>query len=367
MSKNLLIIIVAGVFGFINANAAATDSSNNNTTIDITAHQQSKDAVAFSPFYDFTIDYNPQPDTLVNLANASGIKHITLAFVAANNGSTNSCDAAWGGYNEYRVADSWGETAIQNFGSDKVTISFGGAFGPYLFDKCYTTSDLYTQYQNVINTYNVTDLDFDIENWSAPNEEAARTRMIQALKMIQTNNPQVKISFTLPASPEIGLPLATFQFLQQAVSDGLNIDEVNIMAMDYYWIPPDYEGKSMWDVTLGTVIPYVMNQLQNLFPNKTTEQLAQMLRITPLIGQNDAPQEIFTKNDMAQLVNYAKEHGNPIAFWSLNRDHPCASDHPPIGQNTFEANDCSGSFDVDGNFTGTNYQTSHYEFAKLAE
>ncbi|HEY3957798.1 MAG TPA: hypothetical protein VGM53_30900 [Streptosporangiaceae bacterium] len=49
-----------------------------------------------------------------------------------------------------------------------------------------------------------------------------------------------------------------------------------------------------------------------------------MIGVTPMIGQNDDPAEVFTEANAQQLVNAAKSDGlGRLAFWSVDRDQPC--------------------------------------------
>ncbi|HVB44070.1 MAG TPA: carbohydrate-binding protein, partial [Streptosporangiaceae bacterium] len=46
--------------------------------------------------------------------------------------------------------------------------------------------------------------------------------------------------------------------------------------------------------------------------------------VTPMIGQNDDPAEVFTEANAATLVSFAQaNHLGRLAFWSVDRDQPC--------------------------------------------
>ena len=55
--------------------------------------------------------------------------------------------------------------------------------------------------------------------------------MIAALVQVQTDNPTVELSFTLPVSPT-GLP-STLQSILKRIVDSNLVFMLNIMAMDY--------------------------------------------------------------------------------------------------------------------------------------
>jgi hypothetical protein len=71
----------------------------------------------------------------------------------------------------------------------------------------------------------------------------------------------------------------------------------------------------------------LFNQLQSVYSAagspKTAAQLWQMVGVTPMLGVNDAEDEVFDQAAAAQLVNYAESKNiGMLAFWSLNRDQP---------------------------------------------
>ncbi len=50
-----------------------------------------------------------------------------------------------------------------------------------------------------------------------------------------------------------------------------------------------------------------------------------MIGVTPMIGQNDDPAEVFSQADAHTLVSFAEQnHLGRLAFWSVDRDQPCA-------------------------------------------
>ena len=89
---------------------------------------------------------------------ATGLKYYTLAFLIPQSG----CTPEWedDGYGVGAFASQI--SAIQAAGGN-VIISFGGEGGAELAQTCTNVSQLTAAYQNVVNTYGVTRLDFDIE------------------------------------------------------------------------------------------------------------------------------------------------------------------------------------------------------------
>ena len=62
---------------------------------------------------------------------------------------------------------------------------------------------------------------------------------------------------------------------------------------------------------------------------------------TPMIGQNDVADEVFTLADAEQLSAYARAKGvGRLSMWSLNRDRECGSDCPDV---RVVSTSCSGA------------------------
>jgi hypothetical protein len=58
-----------------------------------------------------------------------------------------------------------------------------------------------------------------------------------------------------------------------------------------------------------------------------------MIGVTPMIGQNDDPAEVFTEANAQTLVNFAQQnHLGRLAFWSVDRDQPCTSSASGLSQ-----------------------------------
>lgn len=264
---------------------------------------------SYSPYIDMSLSTSQD---LMAVARASGVTDFTLAFVLSSGHDT----IGWGGTGTIAQDTlSNGSTihdqvaALQAIGGD-VTISFGGANGQ---EAALTFSDataLTHAYQSVIDTYHVNKLDFDIEGSALPNSAANHLRD-QALVALDAANPDLKISFTLPVLTD-GLTNDGLNLLKQAVSDGVHVDVVNIMAMDYgAYADTGDMGNDAISAAQATLA-----QLKAL-------GLDAKLGVTVMIGINDVSSEVFTLEDAHQLVDYAQ--GNEdiagLSIWSVGRDN----------------------------------------------
>jgi hypothetical protein len=271
----------------------------------------------------------PTP-VLSDVSTASTLKNFTLAFVTSA-----GCHASW--FNAYDPRSGWQLdqiNAIRSRGGD-VKISFGGASGIELAQACTSVSALTAEYQAVINAYSLKYIDFDIEG-SAVAEPNSISLRSQAMKQLQSANPNLKISLTLPVLPT-GLDNNGLNVVTAAKNAGVNLDVVNVMAMDYYQ-NGDY-GAFALQAAQST-----FNQLKSLYPTKTTAQLWRMVGVTPMLGQNDDG-HIYNQAAARNLVSFAKaNHLGELAFWEVTRDR----------------NACTGAL-----YMCTNISQSPYEFSKI--
>jgi len=112
-----------------------------------------------------------------------------------------------------------------------VILSFGGAAGTELGQACTTVAALQAAYQSVITKYNLTWIDLDIEG-AAIADTASINRRNQALHALEAANPSLRVSYTLPVNPS-GLDGNGTNLLSNAKANGVRVDVVNVMAMDY--------------------------------------------------------------------------------------------------------------------------------------
>jgi hypothetical protein len=242
--------------------------------------------------------------TLTDLATATGNKFYTLAFIIAGD----TCKPAWNGDTPIASDTHWA-TQIANLrkaGGD-VIISFGGASGTELGDSCTSVETLQAAYQAVITKYDLQWMDLDIES-GAESKTADITRRNQALKNLQTLNPNLKISYTLGVDPT-GLPQDQRTLLANAKTNGARVDVVNIMAMDY--------GSCNLDMGMAAISAATAThgQIQTL---GTTSSVG----VTPMIGVNDTSCEDFTTANATALLTFAQanDYVNLLAFWAIGAD-----------------------------------------------
>ena len=169
-------------------------------------------------------------------------------------------------------------------------------------------------YLAVVNTYHIYNLDFDVEGALQGNTQALTTQA-QAIAMLQAqeaaNGTPVTVSYTLPVLPS-GLVEGQgggMNVLQIANTNGVAVSRVNVMAMDYGngFDQPGNPGMGTYAIDAATA---THTQLMTLYPSLTSQQAWNMVGVTPLIGINDDPSEIFTprRRPPADDVRPAERH-----------------------------------------------------------
>jgi chitinase len=235
--------------------------------------------------------------------NASGDAYYTLAFLIPQSGCTPEWEdggAAVGAFtSQVNSLKAAGGSAI---------ISFGGESGGELAQTCTSVSSLTAAYANVVNTYGVDRLDFDIEG-STLGDTAANTRRNQALAALQAQNPAVQVDYTLAVAPN-GLPSAELGVLQSAQTYGVKVSVVNIMTMDFgNGQNPLSDAESAAQATAS--------QLASLYGISTSAAYARM-GLTPIAGQND-DNEFFSQSNASTLESFAASNGvAELSFWEVD-------------------------------------------------
>ncbi|MFI2783033.1 glycoside hydrolase family 18 protein [Streptomyces sp. ALB3] len=274
----------------------------------------------FAPYVDTSL--YPAYD-LLDTASKTGVKEFTLAFITSGGG----CSPLWGGVTglaDDKVAAQI--TALRAEGGD-VRVSFGGAAGAELALHCASAAELAAAYGKVVDTYGLTKVDFDVEGAALP-DTAANSRRSQAIARLQESHPGLDVSFTLPVMPE-GLTQPGVDLIADAKRNGVAIDAVNIMAMDY---GAAYSG-DMGDYATQAATA-TQAQLKGVL-GLSDAAAWKAVAVTPMIGVNDVPTEIFTVEDATQLVEFAREKGiGRLAMWSGTRDAQCAGGAKPTADAT---------------------------------
>ena len=281
----------------------------------------------YAPYVDMGLW--PVPD-LVAIAQGRGASLVTLGFLQA----TPDGKLAWAGLSalapdsdfEQAQAINSSIAALQAAGGD-VMISLGGASGTSLA-QWYATRGLSARsladaYVAVAQTYSLHRIDFDIEG-SAVADAASIALRSQALALMQQDLPDLEVWYTLPVLPT-GLTADGLNVVRSAVSAGVKLDGVNVMAMDYGESAAPTSGPNA--KTMGAYAIQAAEstyaQLAALYGEFGQSFGWNQVGVTPMIGVNDVTTEVFTVADAQALEDFARAKGlGMLSMWSVARDTP---------------------------------------------
>jgi chitinase len=266
--------------------------------------------------------------------SATGDAFYTLAFLIPQSG----CTMEWEDNGDPVGAFTSQIGSLQAAGGN-VIVSFGGAAGGEVAQTCTSVSALTAAYANVVNTYGVNRLDFDIEG-STLSDTASNNRRNQALAALQAQDPSVQVDYTLAVAPN-GLPSAEMGVLQNAKSNGVHVNLVNIMTMDFG------NGQNPLNDALSAA-QAAAGQLAGLYGISTSQAYA-MLGLTPIAGQND-DNEFFSQSNASTLESFAASNGvQELSFWEVDGyDKPAGYAYSRI----FQAITNGGGGSTGGQITG---------------
>jgi hypothetical protein len=273
-----------------------------------------------SPIYLMPLDNNPPTAAqIAGIMSTTGEKNFMLSFVLDAGG----CTPAWDGNSSQLVSSDTTVaglvSAIRSAGGD-AGVSFGGYNGTELGQTCGNASALASAYQSVISKYQLTHIDFDIEN-TALGDSANELKRFQAIAMLEKQDPGLTVSLTIPMT-SIGLPGTGTGEIQQAIAAGARIDVFGIMDFDYGLTSGTQVSSD------ETVASDVAGQLESLY-GWTAATAWSHIGLTLMNGHTDQPSELFTQTTFTTLLGFAaSNHAAWFTFWSLNRDQPCPAGVP---------------------------------------
>ncbi|GGL32417.1 carbohydrate-binding protein [Planomonospora parontospora] len=245
----------------------------------------------------------PSPATVMD---ATGVKSFTMAFILAQNG----CNPAWDGQRPLTGGtDASAINTIKSKGGS-VEISFGGWSGNKLGPNCSTPQAFAGAVQKVIDAHGPAVVDFDIENTDEFENYTVQDRILNGLKIVRQNNPNVKIVVTIPTF-KTGLSAAGIRLVNQAKALNVPIDNYTIM-------PFNFGGTNMYQDTVNAS-EGLKSSLKSAFGWSDAEAYAHM-GISGMNGKSDQG-ETTTPATWTQIRDWAKSKGlTRLSFWSTNRD-----------------------------------------------
>jgi cellulose synthase/poly-beta-1,6-N-acetylglucosamine synthase-like glycosyltransferase len=296
----------------------------------------------FAPYADVTLT----PTYQFQNAAANPARQTVLGFVVADPGA--GCTPSWGAAYTLAQADqslamSSRIAQVQQEGAQAI-VSFGGQAHTPLDVACTSASSLAAAYQSVIDRYQLTTIDLDIEGAALNNFSAEQRRAAAVAELEQSAaraHRQLSVWLTLPVEPS-GLQDNALSVIESMLRDHVSITGINVMTMDFSPVPKAGTGMLK---PVEQALTATHAQLADLYPRYGVElrsqQIWQRMGATVMIGQNDIKTENFTVTNARGLSSFAAaQHLGRVSIWSVNRDSQCGSAFPQTG---LLSNTCSGT------------------------
>jgi chitinase len=156
---------------------------------------------------------------------------------------------------------------------------------------------------------------------------------------------------TLPVTPQ-GLSEDGINAVVEFLANGVDITGVNIMTMDY---GESHDKNETMQKASERALEETHRQLGIIFKQKgiylNDNSLWAKLGATPMIGQNDIADEVFTIDDAKGLNTFAQTKGiERMSMWSANRDIECGENYV---NTTVVSDSCSGLKQTKSDFTNS--------------
>jgi len=304
-----------------------------------------RSAAVHKPWFAAYVDVTASPRFAFEQLGATANREAVLSFVVALPQA--DCTPSWGG--AYTMAqanasldlDRRIERLRQQDGD--VAVSFGGLKNSELAVSCTDPTKLKAAYASVINQYDISTIDLDLEQSGLTDAEAGARRATAIAKLQAERRAAGKplaVWVTLPATPQ-GLSEDGTNAVAQLLAKGVDLAGVNVMTMDYGQSLE--KGQSMQTAS-EKALTGVQRQLGVLYQRAgiqlSSATLWSKIGATPMIGQNDEAEEVLTPEDAKGLNAFASSHKlGRMSMWSANRDLECSGNYVDV---KVVSDSCSG-------------------------
>ncbi|MBU1250381.1 MAG: chitinase [Actinobacteria bacterium] len=297
------------------------------------------------PWFAGYVDATATPTFAFEDIEATAARDIVLSFIVAD--PDNPCTPTWG--TAYDLDEAAVEldldrrlARLEQLGAD-LSISFGGLLNDELATACTNPTELVRAYDRVITRYDVSTIDLDIEGENLTDSVVGQRRA-EAIATLQeakrAEGVDLAVWMTLPVLPS-GLTEDGTTAVQQMIEAGVDLAGINVMTMNYG--QSRGEDESMGAASISALQSThrqlgIMYELAEIELSDGT--LWRKIGATPMIGQNDLVEDVFTLDDAEELNAFAVENGvGRMSMWSLNRDVQCGPNYVDL---TRVSDACSG-------------------------
>ncbi|MEM1335521.1 MAG: chitinase, partial [Actinomycetota bacterium] len=275
-----------------------------------------------APYVDVTLTpITHFEDDVVNPAT-----EVVLGFIVA--AVDEPCTPTWGTFYDLdgaaRALDLDRRLERHAERSGTVGVSFGGQANDELAVVCDDVDALAAAYRSVVDRYDATMIDLDVEGAALDDDESI-IRRAEAIALLQSEpGPAVPVWLTLPVAPT-GLTDRGVFVVDSMLDAGVDLAGVNAMTMNYGGSRP--QGQSMAAASIDA-LEAVHRQLGTAFEqvgrSVTDGELWQRVGATPMVGRNDVDGDLFDLDDATRLARFASSVDlGRLSYWSLNRDQTC--------------------------------------------
>lgn len=292
-----------------------------------------KVAASTKPWFASYVDVTSKPTFAFEQLGTSPTKDVMLSFVVSQ--PSDPCVPSWGAaYNIDQANASLDldrRIARLKQQGGNVAVSFGGLKNDELAVKCTDEAKLLRAYDSIIKRYDINTIDLDLEQGGLTNADAA-TRRAKVIAKLQTQRREagknLAVWVTLPVAPQ-GLTQDGTNAVKWLLDGKVDLAGVNVMTMDYGQSLE--KGKSVIDGSKEALIN-AHRQLGVIYKQSGIElssgTLWSKIGATPMIGQNDIADEVFTLKDAKELNEFARSKGiSRMSMWSANRDVSCGGNY----------------------------------------
>jgi chitinase len=314
------------------------------TKLNIWHEEQNLESVGNAWFAAY-VDVTSTPTYGFEQLGSTETPNVVLSFIVS--APTDPCTPTWGGF---YTMDQAGETldldrriARLRQQGGQVIVSFGGALNGELALNCSDKEKLLLAYESVVTRYEVDTIDLDLENKNLSDREATMRRA-EVIAELQTKRrsagKNLAVWLTLPVAPQ-GMTEVGTNTIAEMLRNQVDLAGVNVMTMDYGGSKE--REQAMHDASADALIQ-THRQLGILYKQAgidlSSATLWRKIGATPMIGQNDVVNEVFSTEDAVVFNKFAVERGvGRMSFWSANRDIPCGENYVDL---KIVSDSCSG-------------------------
>lgn len=317
--------------------------------------QQAQALTPYKPWFASYVDVTATPAFAFEQMGATAERDAILSFIVSSPES--ACTPSWGAAYTLTQADDDLDldtriARLQQQGGS-VAVSFGGQANQELAVGCTNPSQLLEAYQSVVQRYNIDTIDLDLEGAALTSTAAGERRAVAIARLQKERRAAGKslaVWVTLPVTPQ-GLDESGTNAVAELLSKGVDLAGVNAMTMDYG--SSLAAGQTMLQGSESALVQTerqlgILYQRAGIHLNDAT--LWRKIGATPMIGQNDDADEVFTLADATGLNQFARSHGvGRMSMWSANRDITCGSNYVDL---KVVSDSCSGVDEGKQTFAG---------------